>query len=80
MSIDARAIASWGMFPETLVRTRAPFGVSWGLRGTLSQPVSLHHIQTALFSIKGKSAQVSFASKIMQFGSLKFKTVQFAIG
>lgn len=68
------------MFPETHIATRGPFAASWGLRGTLSQPVSLHHIKAVLISIKGKSAQVSFASKIMQFGSLKFKTVQFAIG
>jgi hypothetical protein len=80
MSIDTRAIASWGMFPNIVPTTIAPFGACWGLVGALPRPVALHHIKAVIFSIAAKSAQISLKFKTMQFASyIQTKSMEFTI-
>jgi hypothetical protein len=46
MSFDTRGIVSWGMYPDVVVTTKAPFAASWGYMSKLHAAVAriIHHL------------------------------------
>jgi hypothetical protein len=51
MSIDTRAVASWGMFPDAVLTTKAPFAATWGLKGALAAPSVISRIKAIYLNV-----------------------------